>query len=96
MPSKSNKAITKLVLPISTLVVILQPCLLGVNIKKGKRNPSPQGNIPMDCVLEQLNTAVCMLPSIDSYPNAVLACSMKDKALVQIYMNWDIISIELS
>jgi len=50
----------------------------------------------MDCVLEQLNTAVCMLPSIDSYPNAVLACSMKDKALVQIYMNWDIISTELS
>ena len=49
-------------------------------------------NKKMDCVLEQLNTAVCMLPSIDSYPNAVLACSMKDKALVQIYMNWDIIS----
>ncbi len=39
---------------------------------------------------------VCMPPSIDSYPNSMLACSMKDKALVRIYTNWDIISIELS
>ncbi|MBA7562163.1 hypothetical protein ES708_03812 [subsurface metagenome] len=41
-------------------------------------------NIQMECVLKQLKTAVCMLPSIDSYPNAMLACSMKDKALLQI------------